>query len=335
MNRPKKILLTLLLLLIIFASVLFMLSLSPTPEKIIYGTSFSKLHADELGLDWKQVFLATLDDLQIRHFRLSAHWNQVEPENNVYDFSFLDFQMKEAGKRDADVILSVGRRLPGWPECHEPKWAQQLSKEEKQQELLSYVENIVRRYKDYPNLRYWQIENEVFLGAYAKYFCGNFFDVDFFEKEIALVRGLDPNTPIFLTDSGELSLWKDAYKRADVFGTSLYLYVWNHYLGPIRYPITPAFFRIKHSMVKLVTKDPKNAIISELSLEPWLLQPISVTPLDEQLARMDLNRFNEIIKFASKTGFDTQYLWGVEWWYYMKDRGHPEFWERAKQLLKK
>lgn len=318
---------------IIFA-ILFCFSFVKMPSKITYGVTFSKLHSEELGLDWKEVFLATLDDLKIRQYRLSAHWDKTEAQKDKFDFSDLDFQMNEAKKRDAKVILAVGRRLPGWPECHDPIWAYNLSKEEKRAELLQYIEAVVNRYKDYPNLMYWQVENEPFLVLYARHSCGDFFDKDFFDKEIALVRSLDPGTPIFLTDSGELSLWYQAYTRADVFGTSIYLYVWNHTLGQIRYPIVPAFFRIKHNIMKLFFSN-KPAIISELSAEPWLLKPIIETPINEQLEQMDTDKFRNMINFASKTGFDTQYLWGVEWWYYMRENGHSEFWDIAREIYKK
>ncbi len=331
MHRFKKILIILLLICIIIFSILFILSLEKTPSAFTYGVSFSKLHSDELSLDWKKVYLSALDELKIKKFRLSAHWSGIEPKNNEYDFSALDFQMDEALKRNASVILTVGRRLPGWPECHEPEWVYDLDVEKKQQALLEYIETVVKRYRDYPNLLYWQVENEAFLGFYARYHCKDFFDTDFFDKEIKLVHTLDLDTPILLTDSGELSLWYQAYKRSDIFGTSIYLYVWNNTFGAMRYPITPAFFRIKHNIIKLLTSN-KPAIISELSLEPWLLKPIAETPLDIQISRMDISKFNEIIEFAKQTGFDTQYLWGIEWWYWMKDRGHGEFWEQAKEI---
>ena len=77
------------------------------------------------------------------------------------------------------------------------------------------------------------------------------------------------------------------------------------------------------------------AIVIELSGEPWLLQPIVDTSIDVQLQRMGIDKFNEMLSFSSYTSFDTFYLWGGEWWYWMKEKqNHPEFWDRAKEIFK-
>lgn len=326
------------------ALVFYVLSIRPIPDgaDLKYGVSFSKFHSDELELDWRETLLAILDDLGARRIRFSAHWPMIEPEDGKFNFSELDFQMNEARKRGVSVILAVGRRLPGWPECHEPDWlSQQLSvysdqltvKKIKEEKTLRYVETVVNRYKSYDNILYWQVENEPFLGFFGRSHCGEL-DKEFLDREIELVRKLDPARPVLLTASGEFDPWISAYRRADVFGSSLYLYVWWK-TGPIRYPITPAFFRIKQSLVELVYgKKPKIAI--ELSAEPWLRRPIVGTPIETLLDRMGIDKFNEMIQFSSETGFDTFYLWGAEWWYWLKKNGiTDDHWNRAKELFNK
>jgi len=49
---------------------------------------------------------------------------------------------------------------------------------------------------------------------------------------------------------------------------------------------------------------------------------------------MSLENFQTILKIAKETGFSPQYLWGVEWWYWMKQQNQPQFWEAAKELYK-
>ncbi len=310
------------------------------PEEFKYGVSFSRFHADELGLNWKETYLAILNDLGVRNFRFSAHWPLTEPEEGKFNFEELDFQMNEAQKAGASVILAVGRRLPGWPECHEPQWVQVESgklkveseqKDYKRQRILKYIETVVNRYKNYDNIKYWQVENEPYLTFFSRSTCGEL-DDEFLKKEIAFVKELDPSRAVIVTDSGEFGTWHQAYRQGDVFGTSMYLYIWNRVIGPFRYPIIPAFFRIKKNLISLVYSS-KPAIVIELSAEPWLLEPIVNTPLETQLSRMDLDKLNEMINFSSKTGFDTFYFWGAEWWYWLKLNGHPELWERAKQLF--
>jgi hypothetical protein len=313
--------------------VLFFLVLSfrTIPKSISYGVSFSKFHSDELGLPYRTVLLSLLDDLNVRRFRLSAHWPMIEPEKGKYNFNDLDFQLEETHKRDAKVVLALGRRLPGWPECHDPDWAKGLSWDEKKKEILSYLETVVNHYKQYDNIEYWQVENEPFLSVFAQEQCGTL-DKAFLKEEIALVKKLDPSRPVLVTDSGNLGLWKDAWRVGDAFGTSVYMYLWNPTLGQVRSIYLPSFYRTKTTLMEMFLGKKKSFLI-ELSLEPWLLEPIAKAPLETQIARMDTAKFDEIISFAKKTGFDTQYLWGAEWWYSMKERGHGEYWERAKQIF--
>ncbi len=301
------------------------------PSKIVYGVSFSPLHATELGLDWKKAYSAMLSDLGVKHVRLSAYWQDIESKEGVFDFSDMDFEMNEAKRSGTSVIFSVGRRLPVWPECHAPEWEWPLDKETGEKKLLEYIEKTVNHYKNYGNITYWQVENEAFFTIYAKDWCKPF-DETFFQKEIALVKKLDPSHPILVTDSGELGGWWGARKSGDVFGSSLYLYAWNKTFGQFRYPISPGFYRARENFTDFLFGK-KKMILSELGLEPWLLTPIKDAPIDLQLSRMDINKFNTIVSFAKDTGFEEQYLWGVEWWYYMRQNNHPEFWDTAKKLF--
>lgn len=329
MSKKQKFLSALVLII----AVLWVLSLDfQKVEEPVYGVSFSKFHSDELELNWAEVFLALLNNMNVRNFRFSAHWPLTEPEPGKYNFSELDFQMSQAEPKNVSVILAIGRRLPGWPECHEPEWARSLSIEEKQQRILTMIETIVGRYKDSSSLTYWQVENEPFLTGFSRSTCGPL-DKEFLDKEIELVKQLDPDHPVIITDSGEFGDWFRAHSRGDIFGTSVYLYVWPRSVGfPLRYPITPAFFRIKHNLVRLIS-GPKPAFVIELSTEPWLLQPITETPIEIQLDRMGIDKFNEMIDFSAKTGFNGFYLWGAEWWYWLKLQGYPDHWNRAKEIF--
>ena len=315
---------------VILGLVVAFLAQKDVPEKITYGMSFNVMYARELGLDWQETYDAILGELGVRHLRLAAHWPMIEPENGTYNFSEMDYQIKAAEAVGAEVILAVGRRLPRWPECHVPEWVKTLPEAERDAKQIDYMTAVVERYKSSPAVKYWQVENEPFLEVFAFEHCGEL-STDFLEREIALVKELDPTRQILVTDSGNLGLWYGAYKRGDMFGTSVYVYFWNPELGQFRTVLPPFVYRVKENLLAFIYGD-KPTFLIELSAEPWLVAPIATVPIETQFSRMDVEKFNDILAYARETRYDTQYLWGAEWWYWLKLQNHPEMWERGKQL---
>lgn len=329
----KKILYWLIGLIIILLFTFWLLAQKAEPEHITYGMSFNTPYARELGLNWREAYDAILDDLQVRDLRLAAHWPMVEPTPNVYNFEELDYQIKRAEEVGASVILAVGRRLPRWPECHVPDWAQLLSTEERQAAQTRYLETVIRRYQNSTAVTMWQVENEPFLEVFASEQCGEL-DTNYLDREIALVRELDPTRQILVTDSGNLGTWVGAYRRGDVFGTSVYVHFWNPEFGQFRTLLPAVAYRMKDNLMRVLFGY-KPTVLIELSAEPWLLEPIVKVPVETQFTRMNLEKFEDILSYAEATRYDKQYLWGAEWWYWLQLQGHPEMWERGKRLFVK
>ncbi len=244
----------------------WILAQKPEPAQINYGMSFNTMYARELGLDWRETYDAIIDDLQVRKLRLAAHWPMVEPINNVYSFEEIDYQVKRAEEVGANVILAVGRRLPRWPECHVPEWAKSLTEIERQAAQIRYMTEVVERYKNSPAIVMWQVENEPFLKVFAFDHCGEL-DVDFLDREIELVRKLDPTRQILVTDSGNLGTWVDAYSRGDVFGTSVYVHFWNPELGQFKTVLPAWAYRVKDNLLGAFYGE-KSTMLIELSAEP-------------------------------------------------------------------
>ena len=330
-RRVTKILSIMLGVLLFCALILFILARKEEPAKITYGISYNVPYVLELGLDPDKVFDAFLNDLKVRDLRMSAHWTLIEPKKDQFDFAWMDRDLKKAEKVNARVIFGVGRRLPRWPECHVPSWAKELSWEDQKKEILQYIEAVVMRYKGSPAITYWQVENEPYLGVFANDHCGDL-DESFLEEEIALVKRLDPSRQVLVTDSGNLGTWNGAYSHGDVFGTSVYVYFWNPELGQFKTILPPWFYRVKERIMGLIHGE-KETFLIELSLEPWLLEPVTEVPVDTQYSRMDAQKFDEIIDYARQTRYEKQYLWGGEWWYWLKQEGHPEMWEKGKKLF--
>lgn len=299
-------------------------------EELEYGATFSYTQSQSLGLDWKANYIAMLDELGVKRLRLPVYWNEVQPEPNRYDWSNLDWLVDQAEQRNVAVILALGHRVPRWPECHFPQWTESLSKDQREDATLSYLREAMVRYRQRPAIRYWQIENEPFLPHFGT--CPPL-DKDFLDEEIALARSLDPR-PIIVTDSGELSLWVPAAKRADIFGSSIYLNTYSErFKRYIHYPITPIFFRIKKNISNLFAH-PQDWIIIELQGEPWTPGPYQTFSEADRSRTMDLEKFKQINEFARQTGFKTFYWWGVEWWYWEKEtQNNPALWQEAKRVF--
>ncbi len=296
-----------------------------------FGVSFAHHHAESLEMDWKETYTAILDDLKVERMRIAAYWDRVEIENGNYDFSDVDWQVKEAQKRNVKLTLAFGIKTPRWPECHIPDFYLE-NKAEREEALLKFEEILIERYKNYDNIIYWQVENEPFLQFFGDCPEGAI-DEELVDKEITLVKKLDSSREIIVTDSGELSTWWQAAERGDILGSTLYRMIYKPPYGYVTYPLGPNFFRVKALLARLVTGQ-ENFIISELQAEPWPKAWIMHVSVEEQFKTMNPEKFEEIVEYTKKTNFSEAYLWGVEWWYWLKEtQGSPEMWELAKEIM--
>jgi len=308
----------------------FFVGRPPRAEKITWGVYFSHRHAQNMGLDWREAYAALLDDLKVRELRLPAYWDLTEPEEGRYDFGYLDWLLARSSERGAKVILVAGLKMPRWPECYAPPWARDLGKEEQQEKLLSWLETVVLRYKDGPAIWAWQIENEPFLkfGVCPSRASG------FLKEEVDLVKKLD-SRPVIVTASGEWSTWWTVSRFADIPGSTLYKRVWFDvpFLPGFYayYPFPPKFYYAKADLVRKFFD--KEIIITELQAEPWGPNLLYELPYDQHGRTMDLEKFKDMVEFARNTGLSTFYLWGSEWWYWLKTvQNDPGIWDEAGKL---
>lgn len=317
------------LVIILLAFAFFFLGKAPPAKNILWGVNFSQKHAELMGLDWRETFSALIGDLGAKNIKIGTHWDLLEPKKEEYNFSDLDWQISEVEKAGAKAILAFGMKTPRWPECHIPEWAKGLSKNEQQGEILSFIRQFVLRYKGSSAVSAWQIENEPFF-SFGE--CP-WRDDDFFKKEAELVRSLDDSRPLIVSDSGEMSLWLKAAKYGDIVSTTLYRKVWSTDLNTyFTMPFPPVYYYWKAELIKNTYGKP--VICGELQAEPWGRELLYYSTIEEQRKTMDLGKFKKVVSFAKKTGLDTFYFWGSEWWFYMKTRqSQPEIWNEAKDLF--
>lgn len=319
---------------ILAAYLLIPVEISPARE-ITWGATFTKSYAQYLGLDWQTVYLAMLDDLKVKAVRVGVNWDEIEPRNGQFVFDDYDWMFNEAGKRGVEILPVVGLKLPRWPECRTPQWANSLSADDFVQAQLIMMEEAINHFKTYPNIKKWQMENEAFIEWFGD--CPPMRD-SLARAKVKFVRQLDPSRPIVMTESGELSTWLKSAFSTDILGVSLYRRVWSKWYGHSRYFFPPSFYAHKAKIVGLVNCLARDfspgcgkTIITELQMEAWTSVGILDEPIDQQLKFMNADILRQNAAYARRTGFDTIYIWGVEWWWWLKQQGHPELWEAAKE----
>jgi hypothetical protein len=308
--------------------------LYPEVKNPNYGVSFSVKYAKELDLDWKEAYVALLDDMEIKNFRLMSYWDTIERKEGKYTFADLDWQMEEAAKRDATISLALGLRQPRWPECHKPKWFSKLTYDQQKQKLYEFLTVVVNRYKDHPSLISYQLENEAVNNWFGK--CTDHDrDKDRLTKELELVKSVDPNHPVWmsLSDQHGLPLGEPT---PDKYGFSVYRVVWNSNTGPFKFYLTyptPLWYHHARADIIGLIKN-RDIFIHELQLEPWGPKPTVDLSIEEQNKSMSLRQIENNLKFARKIGEKDMYLWGGEWWYWRKEKlNDPSVWNAVQAEL--
>ena len=293
------------------------------------GVTFSRPYAEELGVEPDKTLTATLDELGVRHFRIPAYWNMIQPSKYHWDYTWLDQDLDAIAARRGKVTLAIGHKLPRWPECWTPTWARTYSQDEMEDAVKHYLNKIVTRYKDHPAIEAWQVENEP---NFPFGICPEI-RKEFIDEEIAYVRKLDDtNKPIATTDSGELTLWGLGGK-VERLGVSVYRVVKSP-IGVFRYWFVPPQLYLRKGQATKLFYGTDQIYVSEFQMEPWVDTTIPNASLEEQFRTFDIRQMRKNIAYAKKMGLPRIDFWGVEWWYYMKEiHDKPEFWEESKNLF--
>ncbi len=293
------------------------------------GASFSVPYAQYLGFEPKACLKAAMTDLGVKRFRLMSYWNRLEPKQGKYDFRELDWQIDLAEKHGAEVTLCLGLRQPRWPENHWPDWALKLPEDEWQTALLSFIEEVVKRYQKRDAIISYQLENEALNRSFGEN--GNF-DRERLKREFELVKALDPYHPVIMTTSNSWGIPLFG-PRPDLYGFSLYRHMYKN--G--KYTSTrlkPWFFRFRAGLIRLLQW--RRTFIHELQAEPWGPKGIPDMTIKEQFKSMSPLHVEEAVKFAEGTNLYPIDIWGLEWWYWLKIKHKkPTIWNYMRAVYKK
>jgi hypothetical protein len=291
-----------------------------------FGISFSVKQCRNFQIDAKETLRWLIDGAGFRRFRLMSYWDEHETEQGTYDFSLLDWQIGRVREAGGVITLCLGARQPRWPENHWPEWAWDASKPVRTQALLKYVETVVNRYKNEACIVSYQLENEALLKSF-----GRRAEVDRsrLKDEYALIKRLDPNTPIIMTTS---TSWGIPVREPipDIIGFSYYRIVHGKN-GYSRAFHTPLLHKTRKFLIKQLLNRP--TCIHELQCEPWGPRGIKDMDNAEQDKSMSPSIIKRNIQLAKRVNAPPIDLWGAEWWYWRHKQGDDSIWHAVRKSI--
>ena len=291
-----------------------------------FGVSFSLKQCRNFKLEPQATLQWLIHDAGFRRFRLMSYWNEHEKQPGHYDFSELDWQIAMVSQAGGEISLCLGARQPRWPENHWPDWAWQAEKTVRDQALLPFIEQVVKRYAANSQITSYQLENEALLINF-----GERAEVDRqrLQAEYTLVKQLDPQRPIVMTTS---SSWGIPLRQPipDVVGFSFYHTLYRNG-GYHQSLMLPWVHRLRKQLIKLLHNRP--VFIHELQLEPWGPQNIWDMTTEEQAKSMSPSQIADNVRLAQAIKASPIDLWGGEWWYWRHLQGDDSIWEAVAQAV--
>lgn len=315
----------------------------------VLGVNFSHRQAAWLGLDPDETYSALLNDLRVRHLRLSLYWEEIQPEPTRYDFSTIQRQLDWAENRGARVLVTVGLKAQRHPEFYPPAWllrgggpphgAAIAGQPRMVAHLMLMLERAVAILADFDCIDSWQVENEPFAPAPWRT-VGWRIDPATLRKEIQAVEAADArHRPIVINHTSNTVLdgaWMQALRLGDVLAQDVYTRKLPP-RGPLRYanpfllgPLGPNLFvqsTLAHRFGRLFW-------ITELQAEPWERQPLTELR-DDAIGSISPERLQANLRLAYRARPERIYLWGAEWWRLQQQRGDLRYWELARALFER
>ena len=323
-----------------------------------FGINFSCRQAEYLTappsgmerVEWcAAVFERIVLGLGVRHVRLSAYWDAVEPAPGAYDFAEIDALLAVAERHDVDVLLTVGMKAQRHPEYFIPPWLLQIPPADPalraqgatisddpaiSGSALAMIEAVVLHVAPNTAVTAWQAENEPYIGSprASDWVIGR----DYVQDLIAVIRAADPlSRPIVVNHAGYYSYddsWRPALEDADILAQSIYPFRRLAVLGrtviaPILEigPLVPNY----PWRADVARKDGRDFWITEMQAEPWAGFPELADPATPR--DITPGRFFTILDYSRRSGASRVYLWGAEWWLYRIDQFDDwRYWDIAR-----
>ncbi len=297
---------------------------------MLFGTTYSHRHAAYLKLNPTQAFESLLS-VGFDRIRLGCYWDEIERAEGTYDFSQIQTYLDLCEKRNQKVVLTVGMKAPRWPEFFIPSWVQTTAMDSLSPYIDKLIKATIASLKDYSCISHWQVENEPLDPSGPDKLTIPYW---LLQKEVALVRSLDPKRPVVITmwgnDLTRRDVGTEAAELADVMGIDVYYKVFitkkfshSFYLGPRDSEV---------HMQQYIHGHKKPLWITELQAEPWEVDHASYLAPEPQSINPVILQKN--IDRAKSLQPEIIFLWGSEYWLWKCSQGDTSLWETVKHLIK-
>ncbi len=333
---------------------------SPEGFSSKYGFSYSFSQAKWFGYDGRKEFVWLLDNYKFSWVRLTFFWDEMADDSGNLKIDDLTFAIGEAKKRNVDVIIALGAKVPYYPEYHLPssEWAKVKFGERiglnsrLAPDLLAVDKKLVDALWVYDNISYWQVENEPFLANV------NNMKImpDLLAAEVAAVRAADPlKRPIILNSDGPSffnSQWKNVFdilKPGDVFGISTYFKIQGTNLfafsafgknikvpwpKPLSWPVQSWYFLSPDlNYVKNYAQGRGfDFWVLETQAEPYIrvIEDAGKNNGDYEFKPGDIQR---VANYFNSFRVSNVGLWGANFWLYKKSVGDFSWTNEVKQVV--
>jgi Beta-galactosidase len=303
-----------------------------------------------MELDYRQAF-AEICQLGLDRIRLCAYWNELQPDQDRWDFSTLDWLLDRCHQHKIEVVLAIGMKVPRWPEFHFPHWvSDRYDTGAGDQPLdqrspavadltLHFVNTVIDRLRFAPAIRYWQVENEPFTKLEIA--GGRFLSPEFVWQEVEMVRSrLWQSQKILLTNAIHLPqpkleedepAFKSSAIAADAVGFNVYTKVPNGNSDTYLEPLEPFWQRLEQwqRILKTYQVEPW---IAEAQAEPW--EPQKLVAIDRaEYPSATPRRMRSLVTQLTAIGYDTILLWGCEYWYWQRTQRRNLWWHTVEKLI--
>ncbi len=295
------------------------------------GTTFSHRQLQHLECSVPDALDKAIT-LGFDYLRICAYWDEIEKNEGEYDWSPLEKILTTCQKNKQAVILTLGVKAPRYPEFYFPDWIKNKNPNSKQTQknILSFITQVVNKFKHLTCIKYYQIENEALDSSGPNRLT---IPLQFLTEEISLITALDHKKIIITIWGNQLSKKNSLTQlatKADIIGLDLY------YQQFIKKILGKSFYTgptdNQQKIINLLSQYQQEYWVMELQAEPW--EADEQTYLSKNPKSISPQKIRKFYQKASQLPVTTILFWGFEYWFYQLNKNnHSDYFKTISDII--